>query len=289
MAKVPALLIAMTLTAVAGCSRPATSLEQLAQARTIASDLLVQFTKAADAGNRAVMADTDEASVAFARESGDATQAVEKNIEVLAPLLRNLQYSTESGLLTEFADRFASYRALDQDILGMAVENTNLKAQRLSFGSAQQSADAFRDALETLKRATSSQDQWRAEALAAEALSAVRRIQVLQAPHIAEADDAEMTRMEKEMAESEAAARLSVQTLLSLAPPAVRPRLTAATEALDRFMGVNAEIVTLSRRNTNVRSLALTLGQKRGLTARCEETLLTLQAALLKRGFTATR
>ena len=44
-------------------------------------------------------------------------------------------------------------------------------------------------------------------------------------------------------------------------------------------MGVNAEIVVLSRRNSNVRSLALSLGQKRMLTAGCEETLRALQDA----------
>jgi hypothetical protein len=48
-------------------------------------------------------------------------------------------------------------------------------------------------------------------------------------------------------------------------------------------MSVNAEIVRLSRRNSNVRSLALTLGQKRTLTARCEEPLHSLQDALAAR------
>lgn len=58
----------------------------------------------------------------------------------------------------------------------------------------------------------------------------VREIQVLQAPHIADADDAVMTRMETRMAASEAAAR--------------------------------SALTVLSRRNTNVRSLALSLNQK---------------------------
>ena len=38
--------------------------------------------------NRAVMADTDEASVAFAREAEQATQAVEKDAAALAPILQ---------------------------------------------------------------------------------------------------------------------------------------------------------------------------------------------------------
>jgi hypothetical protein len=50
-------------------------------------------------------------------------------------------------------------------------------------------------------------------------------------------------------------------------------------------MTVNAQIIALSRRNTNVRSLALSLNQKRPLTTACEETLHALQDALAKHGY----
>ena len=43
------------------------ALERLSDARHISSDLLVHFTNAADAANRSVMADTDEASIVCAR------------------------------------------------------------------------------------------------------------------------------------------------------------------------------------------------------------------------------
>ncbi len=49
--------------------------------------------------------------------------------------------------------------------------------------------------------------------------------------------------------------------------PASRPQLAKATAAFDRFMALNGELVTLSRRNTNVRSLALSLDQKQKLVA----------------------
>jgi hypothetical protein len=58
---------------------------------------------------------------------------------------------------------------------------------------------------------------------------------------------------------------------------------------LDRFSDLNKQIISLSRRNSNVRSLALSLGKKRMLTARCEESLHALQAALGRRAFTGTR
>ena len=148
-------------------------------------------------------------------------------------------------------------------------------------------AQTFRDSLLTI--ADPAKDSWRVNALTANAVAALREIQVLQAPHIAEADETAMTRIETQMATEEAAARSALATLMTVTPPASRPQLDAATAALDRFMGLNAQIIEMSRRNTNVRSLALALGQKRTLTAACEDRLQALQDALAKREFTATR
>ena len=276
--------------AAAGCIKaPETVLERLSDARRLAADLLVDFTRAGDAANRAVMADTDEASVGNAREAEQATQAVVTHTNALGPILAGLGYSDETRLLEEFGSRFAQYRALDRSILGLAVENTNLKAQRLSFGLAQNAADAFTSSLEAVAPLPKAKDTWQVEALIGTAVSKVREIQVLQAPHIAEADEAAMTRMEKRMATSEAAARRALEKLASLAPRESRPQIIAATAALDRFIGLNAQIVALSRRNSNVRSLALSLGRKRTLTAACEDSLRALRDALAKRGFVATR
>ena len=250
--------------------------------------MLVTFIKAADASNRAVMADTDDASVAFAHEAEQASDALQRDIEALEPKLRGLGYSAEIGLLNEFASRYAKYRELDRHILDLAVENTNLKGQRLSFGAGQEAADSFRDALEAVVPAASA-DKWRVEALVARAVATVREIQVLQAPHIADADEAVMSRLEKRMSGSEASARAALAELGPLVAPGSRPRLTAATTSLDTFIKVNAQIIALSRRNTNVRSLALSLDQKRTLIAACEDSLRALRDALAKRSARGTR
>src|SRR6202030_158015 len=93
-------------------------------------------------------------------------------------------YSDEIRLLNEFVGRFAKYRELDRRILDLAVENTNLKAQRLSFGPGQEAANSFRDSLEAVVPSLPARDKWRVEALVARAVATVREIQVLQAPHI---------------------------------------------------------------------------------------------------------
>ena len=279
--------VTLASAAIAGCDVN-TALERVAEARRLSSDLHVEFAKAADASNRAVMADTDEASEAFAREARQASEAVRAGSGSLAALLDELRFAEEARLLKDFDTRFVEYHALDARVLELAVENTNLKAQRLSHTSARDAADAFAEALGRVQ-AREAGGGWQAKALAATALARIRNIQALQAPHIAEPDDAAMTDLEKQMASDESAARGALEALAGLIHPTARSALAAATAALDRLMAVNAQIVALSRRNTNVRSLALALNEKRALAATCTQSLQALRDALAKRGVTHTR
>jgi len=274
--------------AVTGCGG-ASALERLTDARRLSAELLVEFTKTADAANRAVMADTDADSTAFARESEQTAQQVRHTSGQLGMLVTGLGYADEARLLAEFNSRFSEYQTLDRTILGLAIENSNLKAQRLSFGPIQKEADAFGETLESIARSAQPAEVWHVKALVATAVSAVREIQLLQAPHIAEADDEAMTRIEKRMATSEGEARGALEMLGRVVQPSSKAQIDAATSALARFVDLNAQLIVLSRRNSNVRSLALSLGKKRMLTASCEESLRALQDALAKRGFPGSR
>jgi hypothetical protein len=281
-------LVVGFMLAVAGCrGAPGDAFTELAEARRLAADLRVQFSKSADASNRAVMADTDEESLVFAHEAEHTTQAVESDIAALTPHLRNLGYPTEIRFLDEFAKHFAEYLTVDRSVLELAVQNTNLKAQRLSFGPAREAADGFRDAL--LALGPQAKDHCRVDSLAAKAVLAVRDIQVLQAPHIAESDDAAMTRMEAEMGSLEGAASDALNRISGLVDAKAQPQLALASTSLERFKDVSRQIVALSRRNSNVRSLSLSLREKPVLTAACDDSLRSLEEALTKEGFTATR
>jgi hypothetical protein len=235
------------------------------------------------------MAVTDEASSAAAREAEQATQAVARDVEALQRILQALAYSDDIRHLDAFKACFVGYRALDADILPLAVENTNIKAQRLSFGPARDAANAFRQSLEAAGRSIPAKSTCCVEALIAKAAAAVLEVQVIEARHIAESDEAAMSQMEAEMGEAEGAARKAVDTLKGLLPSAAGTQLAAAAAALDRFKAINAELVTLSRRNSNVRSLALSLGRKRTVTAECDDSLHALEETLAKHDFTATR
>jgi hypothetical protein len=273
----------------ASCHPGPTALDKLDEAKVLTADLRVQFNKAADATNRAVMADTDEASIAFAGDAEKTVSLVEADGKLLSAGLQTLGFQREVQLLQQFNQHFAEYRTLDQKILTLAVENTNLKAQRLSFGPARQAADTFRDALKQFAAGVAAADRCNVEGLVSQATLAVREIQVLQAPHIAEADDAAMTRMEHEMANLGAKAREGLKSLSRFPAPEAASSLATAQVSLDRFTDISAQIVQLSRQNSNVRSLELALGKKPALSAACDESLHALQDALAHELTSATR
>jgi len=273
-----------------GCrSAPDPAFTQLAEARRLADDLRVQLAKASNASDRAVMADTDEESVAFAREADKATGAIESGSAALATRLQSLGYAPELHTLQDFTDRFAAYRKLDHDVLDLAVQNTNLKAQRLSFGPVRETADRFRDDLRAAAQLASAKDRCRVDGLVARAELSVREIQILQAPHIAEPDESAMTKIENQMTERLAAARDALKSLAGGASVPMARQLEAGSAALDRFDKLSAELVALSRRNSNVRSLALALRRAPELVAACDGSLASLQEGLAKEGFSGTR
>ncbi len=235
------------------------------------------------------MSITEEASIAAVREAEQAMQALDQDLESLQRILQSLSYGDEIRQLDTFKTCLVGYRALDADIHPLAVENTNIKAQRLSFGPAQDAVQTFRQSLDSAARATASKTPCCVEALVAQASASILEVQAIHARHIAESDDGAMSQMEAEMSAAQAGAQKALDTLKGQLPPTAGPHLAAAAAALERFNAINAELVTLSRRNSNVRSLALSLGRKRTVTAECDNTLQALEDALVKHDFTATR
>jgi hypothetical protein len=273
----------------AGCTFPRAYLTELVEARRLVADLHVQFTRSADAANRAVMADTDHASIAAAGEAQQATARVERTAALLTPLLRSMGYSAELRHLDAFAARFAEYRRLDAEILPLATQNTNLKAQHLLFGPARAASEAIRQSLEAAERTPRTGQGPEAQIWVQKAIVATLDIQVVLAPHIAAADEATMTSLEAEIAHRSEAVRQALDRLRPLIAAQGTADLDEARASWDQFVAVVREIVALSRRNSNVRSLALSLGRKRVVTVQCEEHLRALEEALQQHEFRATR
>lgn len=268
------------------CVNQPAALTQLVEARGQASALHVTFTRSVDAGNRSLMA-TDEATAATAaNEARNAMVAVARHTEDLQQTLQSLAYHSDLKHLDAFRARFAQYRTISDEVLSLVLENSNGRAQRLSLGASSEAAEAFHKALEAVQ-AEPAGDPWQARAAASRAWASVLEIRVLYPRHIPEADGDEMTRLETAMAASAAAARAALDDLAKARPSA--PGLVTARAALDRFMAVHAEIIDLSRRNSNVRALSIALGQRRTLAAEADDQLNLLEQALAGHEYSATR
>jgi hypothetical protein len=283
-------LLLASLAAALACYRdPQAAFTQLVEARRLAADMRVELHRSAEAERGAVLADTEKASVELVREATAASEALRADLAAIRPLLGALRFEREAGLAAQLEGTLAASEAVDRELLAFAAENSNAEAQRLAFGPGQELADRVCERARSAATTAPAADAARAELLATRAAAAVREIQALQAPHIAEPEDAPMTRLEARMAQAAATARASIEALAPLVAAPGREEVEAALADLDRFEATHREIVSLSRRNSDVQAFALSLGRKRTLTADADAILVALEEALSQRGFRATR
>jgi hypothetical protein len=248
------------------------SVQKLQLIQAMSRDLLA----AAEAEKSAVMADTDEDSQAFAEQSLQESHNVEKARHELEPLLEGKPQ--EAHLFQEFSRCWARLQEIDREVLSLAVQNTNLKALRLSFVPAAAAMRSMEEALNHLMDVVSSSpDAVKIVRLAAKAAMGALNMYMLQAPHIAESTVTRMDEMEATMQSLDAQVTAALQSLQALVDEPGKPFLEAAGASYKDFQHLNAAIVDLSRQNSNVRSYALSLGQKRKTTARCQDVLTALQ------------
>jgi hypothetical protein len=254
-------------------SSPAQALALKASRVDLVGQLQVALASAAEAEKSAVLAITDEASVANAERARAAGAEAERGRVELSRLLEQAGTPRERELLGQFSAGFAELRRVDDQVLGLAVRNTNLKAQALAFGPAAAALAELDAALERPAARGAA-----AQRLADRARVGALRVQALLAPHVWQAQDAEMDRLEAVMAGELRQVRAALDALGAAVGAA---EVAPAQAALARYLGVEVQVLALSRENTNVRSLALSLGQKRAALAVCQEVLAALQQAIL--------
>jgi hypothetical protein len=90
-----------------------------------------------------------------------------------------------------------------------------------------------------------------------------------------------MDRLEGVMAGEVREVRGALGRLAAAAGPGGRAEVAEASAALDRYLALRDEVLKLSRENTNVTSLALSLGRGRAAQAVCLEALAALRQAIL--------
>jgi hypothetical protein len=189
----------------------------------------------------------------------------------------------EKELLAGFSQAFTEFQRVDNEVLSLAVKNTNLKAYSLAFGPA---ADALKEMTAALSRLVAahadSPDAKKVMLFAYGAETSALRIQTLLPPHIAEESDQKMDVLEAQMSKEDKQVRKDLDRLAALPSLSGNTDLAAAASGYTRFTKIKTQILALSRENTNVRSLAISLNQKRKAMFLCQEALSALKQAILE-------
>lgn len=240
------------------------------------------LARASEAEKSAVLALTDQDSRSYAGEARAATAEVERGRGELEELLKAGGTQDEKNLLGQFSEAFGEFERIDRELLALAVRDSNLKAYSLAFGPA---AEALEEADAALSRLVTKSASWPNSSdvmrLAFGAQTAALRIQALLAPHIAEESDKKMDELEATMTKEDQQVHHDLDGLAAIQSLAADPDLATAYSSYTRFSTLRTQILALSRENTNVRSVAISLGQKRKVMLLCQGALDALQQAIL--------
>ncbi len=254
---------------------PAAQLAFKARRIALVESMRLNLASASEAEKSAVMAVTDADSQTYADQARAAATMVDQARTELGELLQTGGNQNEKDLLAQFSKAFTEFQRIDKDLLDLAVKNTNLKASSLAFGPA---AAALTEMDTALARLVS--DDVKVTRLADDARIAALRLQALLPPHIAEESDQKMDEMEALMAREDQTVRKNLDELAAMPNLTGNLDLMAAASAYAWFTGIKAQILKLSRENTNVRSLTISLGQKRKVMLVCQDALAALKTAI---------
>ncbi len=240
------------------------------------------LASAAEAEKSAVLANTDQDSNLYAQRARSSTAEVERWRGALGELVQSDGTAKEKELLAQFSTAFVEYQRVDRELLDLAVRNTNVKATALAFGAGASAMKEMDGALKRiLVRASSSRaaDARQIMASAAYAEAAGLRIQALLPVHIAEESDQKMDALELAMAAEDREASTNLDALGRLLAPGDAD-LALAKAKYDEYKKTKSEILKLSRANTNVRSLSISLNEKRKITTVCQDALEALEKVI---------
>ncbi|MGD0016641.1 MAG: MCP four helix bundle domain-containing protein [Verrucomicrobiia bacterium] len=261
---------------------PAAQLAFKARRVDLVRRMQFDLASASESEKSAVLAITDQDSQTFADQARAASAKVEQERRELGELLTAGGTPGEKDLLAQFTGAFAEFQRIDNDLLALAVKNTNLKAYSLAFGPAASALNEMDAALSRLVAANTDSPEAKSMMLLAFGAQAIAlRIQTLLPPHIAEENDKKMDELEALMATEDAQVRKGLDGLAALPGFKSDPELATAMTRYAEFSKIKTQILALSRENTNVRSLSISLNQKRKVMLACQATLSTLQQVIL--------
>jgi len=269
------------------------NLHALLEKQRLAAQLQQSLLATSDGANKSLLAPDEEAASQQAAAAKAAFEAGAQQLQRLSTLIEKGNNPKEieavKPVVADFKELEAAYAALH----ALVARNTNVRAARLSRHEAAQAVDRLRQALAPVLAAPDCP----AAAAALRAISAAQAILILHPLHIDERSAAGMDALEAAMDQDDREARAALTALADLAASSAASgadgaevqAAKAAQDAYEAFWTVHAAIIGLSRENSNIEAIALTMGRKQLLQAKILADLAALTAVIDEKQFTATR
>jgi hypothetical protein len=260
----------------AACDREPALVRQMEKLGLV-NNIQHRLLESVEAEKSAVLAITDAESIEFAAQSKRSAEEIDQLKARLAELITADARRDEGEKLAAFTAKWDELKGIDARLLDLAVANTNLKAAHLLAQEGSAALDRFITSVDAMMLACSDVAVVRSLATAA---TAVARIQSLLLVHIPEASDAEMTTLEARIRGLVATVDAALREAGPLVPSTASGAATDAAPAWAEYQRVAAEVIRLSRLNTNVISFDVSTHEKRTATRACLDALGDLRSAI---------
>lgn len=254
------------------------------QKLALLADMRMNLARSSEKEKSAVLSASDEQAAGFAEQSKAAARDVDRDLKKLEASVAKSDSAKEKELVAKFGTSWEEIRQIDAGLLESAMQNTNVKALDLSNTIGAELQQKIDDNLAKLTAKV--KPDWRKaqmEKIATDAKLDIRDIALLQSRHIEAASTADKKALEASMQSEQANASAALKALDRMTGKKSHVYIREATTDFGEFMRVNAEIVRLSKLNTNKNATTLSLGKKRKAEAECDRTLEALQKLAAKK------
>jgi methyl-accepting chemotaxis protein len=258
----------------------------------LTTDLRRTLLHAVRAQKNAVLSLDDKESHRFAEQSRLAVQEVERLRQELVNRRGTDPSMVIRQALEAFNKNWLEYQPVEQEVLKLAEENTNAKAERLWLGEATKQLSALDGALEGIaklaaqeaadakgsvaERARQVRESCRTADLRAEAF----RCQAVLAAHIRSTGD-EKKRLDRQLDQCYQEVTARLQALATAADEKIQSRLEKARNLWKDYQETAEKVRQLSREDSVNRATLLTLGKAFQLSDTCERLLKTVKDQLV--------
>lgn len=261
---------------------PAEQLAQRSQRLALIHAVRTVLAEVSEAQNGAVMSRSDEDTQYFVDQARTAMARLEDSLTTLRSDLIAHDNRQQLELLIRTQSAMLDFNQLDKQLLELAAQSSNRKAYALALGPVArvlQDMDAGLARMVADHASITTKDATITR-LGYETRIGALRIQVLLLPHIAEESADKMDDFESQIDREEQKIAENLASLSSLLRDGDASELAKSRALFAEFDGLRSQIIELSRKNTNVRSLSLALNERRQKMLAVQDALAELERAI---------